>query len=44
VTYQCNGNKNKTKNLLCNFYEKVKNVLLPKSAEIISSGYSTRTI
>jgi hypothetical protein len=36
---QCNGNKNKTKSFVRNFYEKVKDILLPKSAEIISSRY-----
>lgn len=39
MTSQCNGNKNKTKNFVRNFYEKVKDILVPKSAEIISSRY-----
>jgi hypothetical protein len=38
MTSQCNSNK-KTENFLCNFYEKVKDILVPKSTEIISSGY-----
>jgi len=39
LTYQRNGNRNKTENFVRNFYEKVKNILPAKSAEIISSGY-----
>jgi hypothetical protein len=39
MTSQCNGNKNKTENFICNFYKKVKNILVPKSTEIISLGY-----
>jgi hypothetical protein len=31
--------KNKTENFVCNFYGKVKDILIPKSVEIISSGY-----
>jgi hypothetical protein len=38
MTSQSNGNKNKTENFVRNFYEKVKDILVPKNAKIISSG------